>query len=139
LHLVNPRVASMNPAGGLSEATILTSGWTYVAFGLLGWWNHKRGQRRTAEAVGEVTTGTKWWHEDPQVKLQFRAQTGELVSFSTNGRYQVGDSVDVVYDPADCKNAAVKAGSPTHPLVAVGFCVLLILCGLGWEVFRWSR
>jgi len=88
--------------------------------------------------VGEVTTGTKWWQEDPQVKVQFRAQTGELVTFSINGRYQVGDSVDVMYDPADCKNAGVKgAGLPT-PIRRL-ICVLFVLGGLGWEMFRWSR
>jgi len=130
----------MNPADVLS-ATIFTSGWTYVFFGLFGLWKRKRALGMTAEAVGKVTTRAKWWDiEDPQVKVEFRAKTGEMVTFSTDQRrYQIGDSVDVIYDPADCKYARVNDGNPVHPQVQLVVFVLLILIGLGWEVFRWSH
>jgi uncharacterized protein DUF3592 len=127
---------------GDGEATIFRSGWTYVAIGLMGLRSIKRAQRRTGEAVGEVTTRDKgWWHEDPQVKVQFRAHTGQLVTISTDRRrYEIGDSVDVVYDPADCENARVKpdAAGLSAPRRRAVF-VLFILLGLGWELFRWSR
>ena len=126
----------MNPADVLS-ATIFTSGWTYVFFGLFGLWKRKRAQGMTAEAVGKVTTRAKWWDiEDPQVKVEFRAKTGEMVTFSTDRRrYQIGDSVDVIYDPADCKYARVNDGNPVHPQVQLVVFVLLILIGLGWKCF----
>jgi hypothetical protein len=126
-------------AGRISEATFFRSGWTYVAIGLWGLWGYRRAQRRTAEAVGEVTTRAKWWDEDPKVKVQFRAQTGQLVTISIDQRrHQIGDSVDVVYDPADCKNARLKGEGLPGPVARVLW-VLLVLVGLGWELFRGSR
>jgi hypothetical protein len=126
-------------------ATLRESGWLFVLVGIGMFFgelnNRARMRRRVVKTKGEVVEAeSRWWKRDHRdgsrpVKIRFYAGTGERVflTLNTGDKYQIGQLVEVIYEPMDPQNAGLTNDYGSHLLSLV-----LVFVGFVLEVLNHS-
>jgi uncharacterized protein DUF3592 len=125
-------------------ATLRESGWLFVLLGIGMFFgelnNRARMRRRVVKTKGEVVEAeSRWWKKGDDgsrpVKIRFYAGTGERVflTLDTRDKYQIGQQVEVNYEPMDPQNAALTEDYDSHVLSLV-----MLFAGFVLEVLNHS-
>lgn len=97
-----------------------------------------RMRRRVVKTKGEVVEiESRWWKKDDDgsrpVKIRFYAGTGERVflTLNTGDKYQIGQRVEVIYEPMNPQNAGLTNDYGSHV-----YALFLFLAGFVLEMLN---